>query len=388
MTRLRSVPILLLALVVATSVLLSACSGRSGVAISVNGTSLTNEEFTSWLAVLTSNKAVGPQFESTSPDKTYSTDLTTALLNQQVEFAVVESELANRHITLTASDLATAETTAATNLAGSTTDPSTGQQVAGDPAKGKAVLDKLGQFKTAYVRFVAGQTALEEDYAKKRGTTEELRKLYDANQKSFQNQACVTVLEVLAGTGAAAPTAAQKATALTQANTIRAGIKSDADFVKAAAAMAQQEGSTNGGDLGCAAKGTYATQVPALDKAVWSLPVGEVSQPIAVADGYLLVRVSARGDLSFDQVKSQLQQAAAQQSVTDYQNWLSKAVKKADVSVRPPVGLVERQDRRRGGPRRRHHVARLQDADHGRVPAGRRVDLLDDALIQARPARP
>ena len=344
MTRLRSVPLLFLALAVATSVSLSACSGRSGVAISVDGTTLTNQEFNTWLAKLSTSKAIGTQLKSAVPG-TYSTGLTTALLNQQVEFAVVENELAKRNITLSQSDLTTAESTAASNLAGTSVDPSTGQQVAGDPAKGKALLDTLGSFKTAYVRYIAGQTALEKDYAKKRGTTAELQKLYDANQKAFQNQACVTVLEVLAGTGAAdasgqpvPPTAAQKAAALTQTNKIRSDIKSDADFVKAAAAMAQQEGSTNGGDLGCAAKGTYATQVPALDKAIWSLPVGEVSQPIAVADGYLLVRVSARGDLSFDQVKSQLQQAAAQQSVTDYQNWLSKAVKSADVSVDPQWG--------------------------------------------------
>jgi parvulin-like peptidyl-prolyl isomerase len=343
-TRLRSVPILFLALAVATSVLLSACSGRSGVAITVNGTSLTNQDFTEWLAKLSASKAVGTQLESSIPG-TYSTGLTTALLNQQVEFAVVESELAKRNITLTQAELTTAESTAASNLAGTSVDPSTGQQVAGDPAKGKTLLDSLGTFKTAYVRFIAGQTALEEDYAKKRGTPAELKKLFDANQKAFQNQACVTVLEVLATTGAAgatgqpaAPTAAQKAAALAQTNQIRSSIKSDADFVKAAAAMAQQEGSTNGGDLGCAAKGAYATQVPALDKAIWSLPVGEVSQPIAVSDGYLLVRVSARGDLSFEQVKSQLQQAAAQQSVTDYQNWLSKAVKKAEVSVDPQWG--------------------------------------------------
>jgi hypothetical protein len=342
--RLRSVPMLLLTLAVATSVLLSACSGRSGTAITVNGQSLTNEEFTSWLASLTSAKAVGSQFNSSIPG-TYSTDLTTTLLNQQVEFGVVASELEKRHITLSASELATAETTAATNLAGTSVDPSTGQQVAGDAAKGKALLDKLGGFKTAYIAYLAGQTALEEDYAKKRGTTEELRKLFDANQKSFQNQACVTVLEVLAGSGATdasgnpvAPTAAQLATARTQASAIRSSIKTADDFAKAAEAMATQEGSTNKGDLGCAARGTYKTEVPSLDAAIWSLPVGQVSQPVAVKDGYLLVRVSARGDLSFEDVKSQLQQAAAQQSVTDYQTWLTRAVKQAEVSVDPQWG--------------------------------------------------
>jgi len=333
-SRLRRLPVLLLALLFASSALLAACSGgRSGVALTVNGVTLTNDEFTSWLSALTSAKAVGATFDSTVKG-TYSTNLTTALLNQQVEFAVVQSELQRRHITVSSSDLASAETTAAQNLAGSS----------GDAATGKALLDKLGSFKKAYVRFIAGQTALEKAYAREQGSTEALRKLYEQNQKAFQDQACVTVLEVLATTATDAsgspltPTSAQMAAARAKTQQIRDGITSDADFVKAAAQMAAQEGSTNGGDLGCAAKGAYASQVPALDQAIWSLPVGEVSQPISVKDGYLLVRVSARGDLSFEQVKSQLQEAAAQKSVTDYQAWLARAIRRADVAVDPLWG--------------------------------------------------
>jgi len=341
--RLRSLPLLLLALVVASSTALVACSGgRSGVAMTVNGVTLTNDEFTSWLSALTSAKAIGQTFDSTVKG-TYSTNLTTALLNQQVEFAVVQSELDRRHITLTEADLTTAETTADQNLAGTTTDAS-GQTVQGDASKGKELLDKLGAFKSRYIRFVAGQTALEKAYAKERGTTDALRQLYEKNHKAFENQACVTLLEVLASTQADAsgnpvtPTSAQLEAARAKTQQIRDGIKSDADFVQAAQQMAQQEGSTNGGDLGCSAKGTYASQAPALDTAIWSLPVGTVSQPIAVKDGYLLVRVSARGNLTFDQVKSQLQEAAAQQSVTDYQTWLAGAIKKADVAVDPQWG--------------------------------------------------
>jgi parvulin-like peptidyl-prolyl isomerase len=342
-TRLRSLPLFFLALVVASSAWLAACSGgRSGVALTVNGVTLSNDEFTSWLSALTSANAIGSTFDSTVKG-TYSTNLTTALLNQQVEFAVVRSELDRRNITLTSADLSSAESTAAQNLAGTSTDAS-GQQVAGDPSKGKALLDKLGAFKDDYVRFVAGQTALEKAYATERGSTASLRKLYEKNHKAFENQACVTVLEVLASTQADAsgnpvtPTSAQLATARAKTQQIRDSIKTDADFVAAAQQMATQEGSTNGGDLGCAAKGTYASQAPSLDAAIWSLPVGTVSQPIAVKDGYLLVRVSARGDLTFDEVKSQLQEAAAQQSVTDYQAWLAGAIKKADVAVDPQWG--------------------------------------------------
>jgi foldase protein PrsA len=344
-SRLRPLSFALLALVLAASATLAACSNLAGNAMTVNGSSLSNSQFNDWLKKLTDAKAA-PALASKS-SSTYSTNLTTTVLNQYVAFALVQSELDRRHITLTSSDLTAAEQQADSEFAPQTTDPSTGQPVAGDPSQGKATLDKLGSFKTQFVKYVAGQTALEKIYAKQRGSDAALRKLFDQNRSQFTNKACVNALEVPAQpsstdptdqTGAPTPSAAEMATALQQANQIRSQAKTGDEFISAAASMAQQEGATNGGDLGCSAKGNYATQLPELDSAIWSLPVGEVSQPIKVSSGYLLVRVRARGDLTFEDVKDQLQQAAAQQSVTDFQDWLTKAEGKASVSVDPQWG--------------------------------------------------
>ena len=48
--------------------------------------------------------------------------------------------------------------------------------------------------------------------------------------------------------------------------------------------------------------------------------------------------VSARGDLTFDQAKPELQKAAANQALTDYKAWFDAATKKADVTVDPQWG--------------------------------------------------
>jgi len=337
--RLRRLPVLLLALLLASSALLAACSGRSGTALTVNGVTLTNDEFTSWLSAVSSSK-VAP---TTLIPGTYSTSLTTSLLNQQVIFAVLRSEVERRHLSISEDDLTAAEQQADSDFAPKSIDPTTGQQVAGTASQGKAVLDKLGSFKTAYVRAVADQTALQKDYADKLGSPAVLRRLYDKNPNQFKGRACVTSITVPAATssdasGATTTTPAAMTQALKTAQQVRSEVNSPTEFEAAAQQIAQQESLTNGGDLGCVPKGTYATQAPALEEAIWSLPVGEISQPIKGTQGYYLIRVRARGDLTFDDVKSELQLSAAQQSVTDFQNWFARALKHADVAVDPQWG--------------------------------------------------
>jgi len=337
--------------------LVAACSSTSGTAVSVNGTELSNRDFTNWLHLISANKQLASQTQTTGVNSnTYNTTFTTGVLNNQVTFALIDQELARRHITLTPADLSAAETSLQTQLAPSTTNPSTGQQSAGTAAQGKAVLDSLGSFKTALIRATAGQTALQKVYATKRGSTAALQKLYDANPAQFKNKACVVVIEVPAGTGGTdssgnpvTPTAADFATAQNEASQVRSQIATATagdlatEFASAAATVAQQEGLQSDGDLGCQSKGTYATSEPALEDAVWNGPVGDMSQPVKGSQGYLLVFVSARGDLTFAQAKAELQKAAATQSLTDYKTWFDAAAKKADVSVDPQWGSWDRK---------------------------------------------
>ena len=90
-----------------------------------------------------------------------------------------------------------------------------------------------------------------------------------------------------------------------------------------------------------------------------------MSQPIKGSQGYLLVFVSARGDLTFDQAKAELQKAAATQALTDYKAWFDAAAKKADVTRRPAVGFVGPQDGHHRGPGGRHLVEHQHDQGHG-----------------------
>ncbi len=107
--------------------------------------------------------------------------------------------------------------------------------------------------------------------------------------------------------------------------------------------MAQQEGLQSDGDLGCQSKGAYTTAAPALEDAIWNGPVGDMSQPVKGSQGYFLVFVSARGDLTFDQAKTELQKAAANQALSDYKAWFDAATKKADVTVDPQWGSWDRK---------------------------------------------
>ncbi len=355
MTRLRSIPSVLAALALALGIVASACSATSGTAVTVNGTDLSNQDFVSWLHAINANPTLKAQTQTTGVNaNTYSTSFTTGVLNNQVTFVLIDQELARRHITLSTADLSAAETSLQTQLAPSTTDPSTGQQTAGSAAEGKKVLDSLGSFKTALIRATAGQTALQKVYAQKRGATAVLQQLYDKNPSQFTNKACVYVIEVPAGSGGTdssgnpvTPSASDFSSAQSQASQLRTEIASQATsstgslagtFASAASQVASSEGLQSDGDLGCQSKGTYTQSEPALEDAIWSGPVGDMSQPVKGSEGYFLVFVSARGDLTFDQAKTELQKAAATQALTDYKNWFDAATKKADVTVDPQWG--------------------------------------------------
>jgi peptidyl-prolyl cis-trans isomerase SurA len=78
------------------------------------------------------------------------------------------------------------------------------------------------------------------------------------------------------------------------------------DFQQLARSYSSAPSRTNGGDLGQLAQGELA---PALEKVAFALPVGSVSDPLAVEGGYRLIRVTARtaGSVTpFDAVKEQV----------------------------------------------------------------------------------
>ncbi len=113
------------------------------------------------------------------------------------------------------------------------------------------------------------------------------------------------------------------------ANTVRQQLLNGGDFAKLAAQYSTDTATkNNGGDLGWFAKGVM---VPEFDAAAFSLPVGEISQPVKTQFGYHIIQVLARTEMPLDAAAySQAQQTAftdwlknarTEYNVVTYNNW-------------------------------------------------------------------
>ena len=106
------------------------------------------------------------------------------------------------------------------------------------------------------------------------------------------------------------------AEALALANELRSRIRAGEDFGALASAYSDDTGSgANGGDLGWFGKGRM---VAPFEEAAFSLPIGEVSEPIKTDFGYHLIEVLEK-DPARAKDEAQLQQERAQA----FQTWLA-----------------------------------------------------------------
>ena len=93
--------------------------------------------------------------------------------------------------------------------------------------------------------------------------------------------------------------------ALAKAQELRKKILAGGDF--AALAKTESDDATsgaNGGDLGSIKRGQMVTE---FDQAVFSLPVGQVSEPVKTRYGYHLIKVEQHDSKTFDDVKADLE---------------------------------------------------------------------------------
>lgn len=125
---------------------------------------------------------------------------------------------------------------------------------------------------------------------------------------------------------------------LVLANTIRQRIVDGEDFAALAAEFSEDPGSAvNGGDLGWFPKGMM---VPEFEDVAFSLPVGEVSEPIKTQFGYHLIQVVER-----DENRAKDASQIAQEEGQAFTTWISEQVLAANVTrtdnldAKLPLGL-------------------------------------------------
>ncbi|MGA2880017.1 MAG: peptidylprolyl isomerase [Bryobacteraceae bacterium] len=136
----------------------------------------------------------------------------------------------------------------------------------------------------------------------------DLRSYYDSNKSEFEQAKGSHIL--IRFKGSTAPLKPNEkdltdAEALAKAQDIRKQILAGADFATLAKAESDDVGSgAKGGDLGEFKRGQM---VAAFDQAAFSLPIGEVSEPVKTQFGYHIIKVTARTSKSFEEVKPQIE---------------------------------------------------------------------------------
>lgn len=139
-------------------------------------------------------------------------------------------------------------------------------------------------------------------------TEAELRSRYDAMKESFKTSDAARTQHILFRVEANA-TAAEQAAIENKARDIAARLRAGADFAALAREHSQDPGSAaNGGDLGFMEKGQT---VPEFDQAIFSLPLGTISDPVKTTYGYHIIRVNERragGTKPFEEVRDQIAQ--------------------------------------------------------------------------------
>jgi parvulin-like peptidyl-prolyl isomerase len=149
-----------------------------------------------------------------------------------------------------------------------------------------------------------------------------LRKYYSENKAEFEGVQARHILIKFKGSPVPSKEGKPELTeeqALAKATEIKKKLAGGEDFAKLAKEESDDSGSgANGGDLGTFKKGQM---VPAFDQAVFSLPVGQVSDPVKTQFGYHLIQVQKKVGDDFAELKPQLEQRvkpeAAREAVED-----------------------------------------------------------------------
>jgi len=327
-TRNISITAILLALVLA--LVGSSCSAVNPTALTVNSWTLSDSEFQSQIdAFAKVYSTSGGASELKSPDgNSWATSYTSAFLNDQLNLQLAQVGVAERGLTVTDADRANARALLEENFTTSS---------------GASVFNELpASYQQTLIDGVAAQTVLGEAIVAEAQTDEGLRKLYEATKDQYQEDlVCASHILVLAGSGSgnAVPTDAQYATALTSIKDIQSQITGTSNFAQIATAKSQDTGSaTSGGALPCSPRGSYVTE---FDTAAWTQPVGVVGEPVKTKFGYHIVLVTARGKLTFEQLKDSLKQSVVENADAIVGAELVRIASTARVSVNLRYGQFD-----------------------------------------------
>lgn len=162
----------------------------------------------------------------------------------------------------------------------------------------------------------------------------EVRKYYDEHEDDFKRGASARLTVAVLGKAA---TRGDTLASLERAERVRAELAGGADFAEVAKRESSDPGSKDsGGDLGTFKRGQM---VPAFDAAAFSLPVGELSQPVLSPFGYHIIQVQEKNG---DEVKARHILIPVEKSDAELDRFYAKADSLEELAQRSGIERAAR----------------------------------------------
>lgn len=174
---------------------------------------------------------------------------------------------------------------------------------------------------------------------------ESARKYYDEHKAEWEEVTARHILIKFKGSPVPAREGKPELTeeqALAKAQEIRKKLAASEDFATLAKAESDDAGSgANGGELGTFKRNSM---VPEFEKAAFTLPVGQVSEPIKTQFGYHLIKVDKHDNPAIESVRAQIDERMkpdmARQAVEEMRNKANVSLDEAFFGPPPPTPVV------------------------------------------------
>jgi peptidyl-prolyl cis-trans isomerase SurA len=191
----------------------------------------------------------------------------------------------------------------------------------------------LADLKTRLVEEFAPQQVIRAEVAERIAVSEkDARAYYEAHTADFDVPAQATVREIVVKASDSDRESKRQAAEAVRAKVAEGG----ADFAAVAAEVSDAGTKKAGGLLGTVKKGDLAE---ALEKAAFTVPVGEVSAVIEAGYGFHILKVDARTDEAlkpFDDVKAEIEtKIQNERFATEYKNYMKKSWTEATIWIAP-----------------------------------------------------
>lgn len=167
----------------------------------------------------------------------------------------------------------------------------------------------------AFTKQALIQVAISDVLSNLEVSEEEAKAYYEAHKDEFTNGETLRASHILVSS-------------LEECEKIREEILQGLSFEDAAKKYSSCPSKENGGDLGSFGRGMM---VPEFDKAVFSLPIGEISMPVKTTFGYHLIKVAEKAEApevsfeeSFEAIKTKLLQKKEQETYVNFTEDLKK----------------------------------------------------------------